>query len=427
MDRVSPHNLDAERAVLGAIMVDNRQWTIVAARIGVGDLFRAAHQQVYRAMLSLAAAGVGIDLVTVCNAMAQAGTLEDAGGHAYVASLLDGIPISLNAQYYAGIVREHAQRRDLIQIANRLIADAHDSDQESAALADLAVHSLYKAVQSTSGGPVWMDDAVAAYVDGIVSGKVGLPMPTGFTDLDHLIGGFKPGELIIVAARPGTGKTSFLLGLLEHVARHTGPAGIFSLEMSQAAMAARSLALRSGVSIQALSRQTANADEYAMVYEALGLERRQLWLETKARTVSEMAAWSRKQKDQYGLACIGVDYIQLAVPDRDRHSDEGEIADISRSLSRLAHDLEVPVVALSQLSRAPEGRKDKRPQPSDLRGSGALEQDADMVILLFRGDDDKSVAEVIVAKNRNGETGMIKLHFNGPLTRFGNLQADAGN
>lgn len=418
-----PHNLEAERATLGAIFVDPQLWTAAAPVVAEADFYREFHRRIWRAMARCIERGVAIDPIVVGQEIGA--DLSERGD---LIQMIDGVPRSMNVAHYAGIVREHAQRRAVIAVGRKITDQGLVGEDEARAVIDGGLQALADLVQRQGRGLIDAGVAVEQYVERLISGTAPPPVMTGFLDLDALTGGPRRGDLVIVAARPSVGKSSFGFQIAKHVASQgEDMAGFFSLEMSDDQLSARLLGWESGVPASRLERGTATDADYRAVADAAErLKALRLVIETSAITVSEIGAWCRAMAGQ-GLTCAVVDYLQLLRPDRRRESDEAEVAGISRSLKRLAKDLNIVVIALSQLNRAPEGRKDKRPATADLRGSGALEQDCDMAILLFREemytptDANHGIAEAIVAKHRNGPTGVVRLQFLGELAQFNNL------
>jgi len=435
--RILPHNLEAERSVLGAILIDNQTFNVASAVIKSDAFFRDAHRRIFERMVDLAERSQPIDLVTLKETLERSGELEEVGGPAYIASLVDGVPRSTNVEYYAQIVREKATLRALIYSANKILSNAYEADQEADLILDDAESSIFAVADDRiKAGFLPMRELVKqnfpkieklfehkSYITGV---------PTGFDDIDRKTRGLQPGDMVIVAARPSMGKTSLVLNICQHVATHGGVAGFFSLEMSKESLFMRMLASEAKIDTYRLLSGQIGQREYGQITQALEtLSEAQLFIDdTAGISVLEMRAKARRLKAEHGLNLLAIDYIQL-MTGRGRFENRTlELASISRSLKGLAKELSVPIVVLSQLSRASESRSDKRPQLSDLRESGALEQDADVVALIFReemyklGDEpseNDGVAEIIIAKQRNGPTGTIKLAFLREQTRFANL------
>jgi replicative DNA helicase len=440
-ERILPHNLEAERSVLGAILIDNESFNIAASVIDARAFFRDAHRRIFDRMVALAERSQPIDLVTLREELDRSGEVEEVGGPAYIASLVDGVPRATNVEYYAKIVKEKATLRSLIFSANKIITNAYEADQEADLILDEAESAIFAVAEDRiKSGFVAMRDLVKdsfpkieqlfehkSFVTGVA---------TGFTEIDRMTRGFQPGDLIIVAARPSMGKTSLVLNIAQHIATSGKVAGFFSLEMSKEQLFMRMLASEAKIDNYRLMSGQIGQREYGQITHALEtLSDARLYIDdTPGIGVLEMRAKARRLQSEHGLHMLGIDYIQL-MTGRGRFENRTlELASISRSLKGLAKELNVPVVVLSQLSRAPEARSDKRPQLSDLRESGALEQDADVVILIFREEmykqtnepaESDGIAELIVAKQRNGPTGLIKLAFLRQQTRFANLADNA--
>jgi len=441
--RTLPHNLEAERSVLGAILIDNQTFNVAAATITSQSFFRDAHRRIFERMVDLAERSQPIDLVTLKETLERSGELEDVGGPAYIASLVDGVPRSTNVEYYAQIVKEKATLRALIFSANKILSNAYEADQEADLILDDAESAIFAVAEDrVKQGFMPMRELVKESfpkIEKLFEHKTYITgVPTGFDDLDRKTRGLQPGDLVIVAARPSMGKTSLVLNICQHVATHGGIAGFFSLEMSKEQLFMRMLASEAKIDTYRLLSGQIGQREYGQITHALEtLGDAQLFIDDTAGIgVLEMRAKARRLQAEHGLSLLAIDYVQL-MTGRGRFENRTlELASISRSLKGLAKELSVPIVLLSQLSRAPEARSDKRPQLSDLRESGALEQDADVVVLIFReemyklGDepsDNDGVAELILAKQRNGPTGTIKLAFLREQTRFANMAHGGGD
>jgi replicative DNA helicase len=434
-DRTLPHNLEAERCVLGAILIHNETFNHAAELIDAGDFYREAHRRIFERMVGLSERGQVIDLVTLKDELGRAGELEMVGGPAYIASLADGVPRSTNVEHYARIVKEKSTLRSLIYSANRILSSAYQAEEDADLLLDQAEKSIFEIAEDRlRAGFVPLRDLVQTSFGtieklqqhrGAVTG-----VPTGFIDLDEMTSGLQPSDLIIVAARPSMGKTSFVLNVAEHVGIHQGlTVGLFSLEMSKEQLFMRLLTSQGRIDAHRFRSGFLNERDYDRLSQTLAtLAEAKVFIDDTASIgVLEMRAKSRRLKAEHGLNLLIVDYIQLMQGRGRFESRQQELASISRSLKGLAKELNVPIVALSQLSRAPEARADHRPQLSDLRESGALEQDADVVAFIFRADqyeqkeETEGVAEIIVGKQRNGPTGTVRLAFLREYTRFENL------
>jgi len=431
MEQVLPHDLEAERAVLGSILISSSVWAIAASRLRAADLFRDAHRIIFQAMGEVVASATPIDFVTLKSELLRRGQLDEVGGPTYIASLTDGVPMSAHVEYYCGIVREHARRRAAILASNRIAIEAYDAEQPAARTIEHGIEQLLAAIDAPSTGLISADEAVRAYGEALDNGTLGDPLMTGHVDVDALMGGMRPTDLVIVAARPSTGKTSWALGVGQHLASQGLRTVFFSIEMGQHRLAARLLAWRSQVPTDRFERGLATEEEFARVAMAVADSIGPLLIETTARTVAEIGAWCRRAKQDGGLACAIIDYVQLLSAERRRESAEAEMAGISAALKQLAKEIAIPVIAISQLNRAPENRRDKRPHPADLRGSGAWEQDADIIVLLHRQEmydrkpENVGIAEVIIGKNRNGPTGTMRLQFTATLAQFHDLAPGA--
>ena len=436
-ERTLPHNLEAERSVLGAILVHNDAFNTAAQVIDGRDFYRDAHRRIFDRMVALSERGEAIDFITLKEELSRGGELEEVGGPAYVASLVDGVPRATNVEYYARIVKEKATLRNLIYAANKILTNAYEADQESDLILDEAESSIFAVADDRlKAGFVPMRDLVAESFPKIEQlfehKRLVTGVPTGFIDLDEMTRGLQGGDLVIIAARPSMGKTSLVLNVAQHVAvQPEHSVGFFSLEMSKESLFIRLLTSEAQIDSHRLMSGHIAERDYSRISQALEtLSGMRLFIDDTANIgVLEMRAKSRRLQAEHGLTLIVVDYIQL-MSARGRFENRTlELASISRSLKGLAKELNVPIVVLSQLSRAPESRSDHRPQLSDLRESGALEQDADLVILIYRDDvynrdpnnPDAGTAELIVAKQRNGPTGIVRLAFLREQTRFANL------
>jgi len=436
-ERTLPHNLEAERSVLGAILVHNDAFNLAAQVIDSNDFYRDAHRRIFDKMVALNERHDAIDFVTLKEELAKAGQLDEVGGPAYIASLADGVPRATNVEYYAKIVKEKSTLRNLIYAANKILTNAYEGDQESDIVLDEAESAIFAVADDRlKAGFVPMRDLVKDSFPKIEQlfeqKRLITGVPTGFVDLDEMTRGLQGGDLVIVAARPSMGKTSLVLNIAQYVAALGDQVcGFFSLEMSKESLFLRLLTSEAQIDGHRLMSGAIGGNDYHRISHALEkLNAMKLFIDDTANIgVLEMRAKSRRLQAEHGLNLLVVDYIQL-MSGRGRFENRTlELASISRSLKGLAKELNVPIVVLSQLSRAPESRSDHRPQLSDLRESGALEQDADVVILIYRDDvynkdpnsPDAGTAELILAKQRNGPTGIVRLAFLREQTRFANL------
>ena len=440
-ERTLPHNLEAERSVLGAILVHNDAFNLAAQVIDSNDFYRDAHRRIFDKMVALNERHDAIDFVTLKEELAKAGQLDEVGGPAYIASLADGVPRATNVEYYSKIVKEKSTLRNLIYAANKILTNAYEADQDSDIVLDDAESAIFAVADDRlKAGFVPMRELVKESFPKIEQlfeqKRLITGVPTGFVDLDEMTRGLQGGDLVIIAARPSMGKTSLVLNIAQYVA--TQPeysVGFFSLEMSKESLFLRLLTAEAQVDGHRLLSGAIGGKDYGRISHALEtLSSMKLFIDDTANIgVLEMRAKSRRLQAEHGLSLLIVDYIQL-MSGRGRFENRTlELASISRSLKGLAKELSVPIVVLSQLSRAPESRSDHRPQLSDLRESGALEQDADVVVLIYRDDvynkdpnsPDAGTAELILAKQRNGPTGTVRLAFLREQTRFANLAQGA--
>jgi replicative DNA helicase len=443
-ERTLPHNLEAEKSVLGAILVYNEAFNHAAELIDSRDFFRDAHRRIFDKMVVLSERNEAIDLVTLKEELRRSGELEEVGGPAYIASLADGVPRTANVEHYARIVKEKATLRNLIHSANRILADAYQAEEDADLILDGAEKAIFEIAEDRiREGFVPLRDLVQSSFatieklqqhKGLVTG-----VPTGFVDLDEMTSGLQPSDLVLVAARPSMGKTSLVLNIAQHIGTQTEmTVGFFSLEMSKEQLFMRMLTSEARIDAHRFRSGYLNEKDYGRLSHALGTlaEARVFIDDTASIGVLEMRAKARRLQAEHGLHLLIIDYIQLMQGRGRFESRQQELASISRSLKGLAKELKIPIVALSQLSRAPETRSEHRPQLSDLRESGALEQDADVVMFIFREEqyrtedgqanpEAEGVAEIIVGKQRNGPTGVVKLAFIKEHTRFENLSQGA--
>jgi len=440
--RQAPWSNEAEQAVLGAMLLDQDAALKAAEFLDDTMFYREGHRLLFRAMIALTERGDVIDPVTLRDELARRGDLDRAGGIEYVSTLIDVVPTAANVEYHARIVRDKAVLRRLVEAATGIIQDVYEGHTAAGEVLDNAEHRVFQVAQFRRAEEftrikelIWPTmerieqlQAGAGSVTGIAS---------GFTDLDRLTAGFQRADLIILAGRPSMGKTAFALNVVQHAAiEHNVKVAIFSLEMSKDALVQRLLCSEGLVDAQRLRRGQLRDDDYPRLARAAGLlGQAPIWIDDSASlTPLAMRSKARRLKAEHDISLVVVDYLQLMQGPGDSENRQQEISYISRSLKALAKELDIPVVALSQLSRAPEqrGGEHRRPQLSDLRESGAIEQDADVVCFIYRQEfydgpvDPKTnesiegVAEVIVGKQRNGPTGTAKLYFKKEFTRFDN-------
>jgi replicative DNA helicase len=433
--RPLPHNAEAERTVLGAVLVDNAAFNSAAEVLTREDFHREAHRRIFDAMAALAERSQPIDLVTLKDELVKASSLEAVGGPAYLAGLLDGVPRVASVEQWSRIIKEKSVLRSLISAGTRIVQSAYEAEEEPSTLLDRAEKAIFDiAEHRIRDGFVPVREIVKTSfhtIDQLARSKGGLTgVATGFVDLDEMTSGLQRGDLVIVAARPSMGKTSFCLNIAQHVAGAVGETvGLFSLEMAKEQLVLRLLCADARIDSQRMRTGSLQEKDWARLAKAYAsLSAAKIFIDDAASaTPLEMRAKCRRLKAEHGLGLIIIDYLQLMSGGGRVENRQQEISSISRSLKGLAKELEVPVIALSQLSRAPEARTDRRPQLSDLRESGAIEQDADVVMFIYReeehkpSEENRGIAEIIIGKQRNGPTGSRKLAFIKEFTRFENL------
>jgi replicative DNA helicase len=431
--RVPPQNLDAEESVLGSMMLSSEAIADVVEILEPDDFYRSANGRIYSAMRALYARGEPVDIITAVEALKREGILEEVGGPIYLRDLVDQVPTPASAAHYASIVSKSALRRRLISAAADIMEMAYGATDDAESVADDAEQRIYDVARRDERDEVavlreLVDKAMfdLESIQNRDSAFTGLP--TGFRDLDTLTSGLQPGNLIVIAARPGVGKSSFATNLARNIAVHGEPVSIFSLEMSRWEIGMRLLCAEARVPWDRIRNKRVGPDDWTRVVQAAEtLHDAPLSIvDSGSINIVDIRAKARRMRTgRKGLSLIIVDYLQLMTSPNARRPDsrQQEVAEISRSLKLLAKELHIPVVALSQLNRNPEARADKRPQLSDLRESGAIEQDSDVVMFIHRDDADperKREAELILAKHRNGPTGSVRLTFEPALTQFRN-------
>jgi replicative DNA helicase len=436
-ERTYPHNLEAERSVLGAILISNDAFNFAAEVLKPEDFYREAHRQIFAAMALLNEKAQAVDLVTLRETLGRGNQLDNVGGPAYIASLVDGMPHSSNVAYYARIVKEKATLRRLIFSANKILAEAFEAGEDADLILDKAEEQIFSIAEDrVQEGFVPMRTLALKGMDTVQKAyerkQLITGIPTGFLEIDEITSGLQPSDLIILAARPSMGKTSLALNIAQHVGLKTEmTVGIFSLEMSKEQLFMRMLTSEASIDSHRLRTGFLVESDWSKLSHAIStLAEANIYIDDTASIgLMAMRAKARRLQAERGLHLIVVDYLQLMQSAGRFDNRTQELGAISRSLKSLAKELHVPVLALSQLSRAPEARSDHRPMLSDLRESGALEQDADLVAMIFRADvypdfkpEDEGVAEIIIAKQRNGPTGTIRLAFLKQFTRFANLE-----
>jgi len=431
-DRVPPHNLEAEESVLGAMMLSPEAIADVVELIRPEDFYRGVNGKIFETLRTIYARGEPVDAITAVEELRRHGLLDDIGGHLYIHELVDAVPTPSAAANYARIVSQAALLRRMISAAADIMEMGYSAPEDPDRVADEAEQRIYEVARRDEKDQIaslhdLVDQAILdlEHIQNRESAFAGLP--TGFRDVDTLLSGLQPGNLIVVAARPGVGKSSFVTNLARNVAAdHGTPVAMFSLEMSRWEIGMRLLCAEARVPWDAIRNKRVGAEHWASIAQAAeALHEAPLTIVDSGNvTIVDIRAKARRLATRRGgLGLIIVDYLQLMSHHRRVDNRQQEIAEISRSLKLLAKELNIPVISVSQLNRDPERRQDKRPQLSDLRESGAIEQDADVVMFIHRDDSDpgkKGIAELIVAKHRNGPTDTVTLSFFPHLTQFRN-------
>jgi replicative DNA helicase len=445
--RIPPHSIEAESSVLGGLLLDNGAWDRVGDLLTEGDFYRYEHKLVYTAIYSLVNASRPADVITVYEQLQTLGKAEEIGGLGYLNALAQYVPSASNIRRYAEIVRERAILRKLVTASDEIATNAFNTQGRAVAqILDEAEQKIFNIGEEGSRmkqGFQSMDQLAVILMDRVdemsrnqndITG-----VPTGFVDFDRMTSGLQPGDLVVLAARPSMGKTALAINIAEHVALHEGlPVAVFSMEMGASQLAVRIVGSIGRIDQGHLRTGKLNDDEWPRLTEAIEkLRKVSLHIdETPGLTPSELRANARRLSRQCGkLGLIVVDYLQLMSGSNNSNGDNRatEIGEISRGLKMLAKELQCPVIALSQLNRSVEQRTDKRPMMSDLRESGAIEQDADVIMFIYRDDyynkesKEPGVAEIIIGKQRNGPTGTVKLAFLKPLTKFESLASGYNN
>ncbi len=441
-ERIPPQNIEAEQSVLGAMLIDKEAIAGVTEILSDGDFYREAHRVIFRAMLELYNKNEAVDLITVTEILKRDNKLDDVGGLAYVTSLANAVPTAANVKYHARIVEDKSILRQLVRASTEIAAMGYDPDDDVRVLIDTAESRILEISNRNKRGDFTPVSEVLMTtvqdIDRLLNNKGGLTgLPTGFKDLDDLTAGLHPSDFIILAARPSMGKTALALNIVQNVAlrAHKKMGGaprcvaFFSLEMSKEQLVTRMLCAEAGIDSQRLRIGEMLENDWSALWSVCDeMSKAQIYIDdTPGITAMEMRGRARRLKAEHGLDLIVVDYLQLMQGSGRRNfaSDrQQEVSEISRSLKALARELDVPVIALSQLSRSVESRQVKRPMLSDLRESGSLEQDADIVAFLYREDyynpetENKNITELIIAKHRNGPVDTINLFFHKQFTKF---------
>jgi replicative DNA helicase len=437
-DRVPPHNEEAEQAVLGSMMLSGEAIAQVAdLGLRAEDFYRSAHRQIHVSLTGLYARGEPVDAVTAIEELRRAGTLEAIGGALYIQHLVETVATPASAAHYARIVADHALLRRLIEAAGEVLRGAYDVPPDPEGFADESEGRMYAVSRRHERDQVVaLRDLVHRSMEDLEriherTGMVGIP--TGFRDLDEMLQGLQKSNLVVVAARPGIGKSSFVTNVARNVAVESGtPVALFSLEMSNTEIGMRLLCSEARVQWHKVRAGAMAAEDWGRIVDAAEvLDTAPIYIIDSGNvSIVDIRSKARRLKSQHGLGMIIVDYLQLMSSHQRVDSRQQEVAEISRSLKLLAKELEIPIIAVSQLNRDPEKRTDKKPQLADLRESGAIEQDSDVVMFIHRDPlsedlDKKGIAEVIVAKHRNGPVGKISLTWLEHLTLFRNYAKES--
>lgn len=432
-DRIPPHNLEAEQAVLGAIFLDEKAIIGISEILVSEDFYRVAHQKIYRAMLEVHNQNIPVDIVSVVTELSNTNQIEDIGGTAYIRELANSVPTAANIGFYAEIIEEKAVLRRLIHTATAIVTEGYTREGNIDDLLNEAEKSILSVSQNVKSGSFKnIQDVLVEAHDHIVSmyrqtGDI-TGIPSGFPDLDRMTAGFQKNDLIIVAARPSVGKTAFALNIAQSVATKTNETvAIFSLEMGAEQLVMRMLCAEGNLDAQRMRTGKLTAEDWGKLSLALGsLSNSKVFIDdTPGIKVNDIRTKCRRLAQEHGLGMILIDYLQLIQGSgRLKENRQQEVSEISRTLKEIARELQVPVIALSQLSRGVESRQDKRPLMSDIRESGSIEQDADIVAFLYRDDyyekdsEKKDIIEIIIAKQRNGPVGTVELAFRKEYNKF---------
>jgi replicative DNA helicase len=442
LGRVPPHDLEAEKAVLSALLIDNNAIHVVLNEVVPDDFYHPSHQQIYRGMLALADENQPVDLHTLSDHLNTQKRLDAVGGLGFLSELANYEATAANVVHHARIVRDKAVKRNLIRVATEIVETSFDQAERSERLLDEAESKIFELSQAKSRTTftaleVGLHDAMD-HVEMLMerSGEL-TGVPTGFRDLDDLTGGFQRGELIVIAARPSMGKTALALNIARNAAvAHRMKVAVFSLEMTKRSLVLRLLASEAQVNMTSFRKGYGNVDAHGrLIAAASRLAGAQIWMDdTGMITILEIKAKCRRLMSEHGLDLVMLDYLQLAHGNAPVQRKDLEIAEISHGLKSLAKELDVPVIALSQLNRGPEQRDPdkRRPNMGDLRESGAIEQDADVIAFIYRdevynpSEENRGLAELIIAKQRNGPTDTVKLHFDAHYARFRDFTNESG-
>ena len=438
ISRIPPHSVESEQSILGSIILDKDAIITVAETINPSDFYKEAHKIIYESMLKLNSNNEPIDLITLIEELRKEGHLDNIGGISYLTSLSTIVPTTSNVKYYANIVKEKSVMRQLIKASNEIINLGYDASTDVQEILDKAEKNIFDISQEKSGDDIQPINLVLQdtfdMIERLCTQKSDVTgITTGFADLNKKINGLQRTDLILLAARPAMGKTAFSLNLVQNAAlKGDASVAVFSLEMSKEQLVQRILSAQSNVELSKIKTGTLGESDWPRIIDAMAvLSEANIFIDdTPGIKISEIRSKCRRLKIEKGLDLILIDYLQLMEGEGNNESRQQEIAKISRSLKIIAKELNCPVVALSQLSRAPEQRADHRPMLSDLRESGSIEQDADIVMFLYRDEyyhpdsDRKNIGEVIIAKNRHGETGAVELVWLGEIQKFADKSRD---
>jgi len=431
--RIPPHHVEAEQSIIGSLLIDRNALSEVSGRLKPKAFYLEKHQEIYEAILELYENSLPVDIITLTDVLAKRGTLEKVGDVDYIASLANAVPTTANVLHYVSIVEDKALLRSLIEASSKIVDLSYQGTMEGTEVLSEAEKTVFDLSQGMNRSGLesvnLVLDKAFTQLEELCRNKNDFTgVPSGFIDLDRKTSGFQNSDLILVAARPAMGKTSFVLNIAVNAALRNYPVAIFSLEMSRLQLVNRLLSSESMVELEKMRTGKLDGEDWKKLSYTLGpLSKSPIYIDDNASTnVMEMMSKLRKLKLEKGLSLVIIDYLQLMEGRKKTDNRQQEISEISRALKIMAKELNVPVIALSQLSRAPETRNDHRPILSDLRESGAIEQDADMVMFLYRDDyyyeesENKNVVEVIIAKHRNGSTGTVELAWIPQFTKFGN-------
>ncbi len=435
LDKIPPQNLEAEMAVLGSMLMDEDAISVAAELLDINSFYRDTHRKIFEAMLGLYSSNKAVDLITLTDELKRQGALDEIGGVSFLTGLVNSVPTSANIAHYVSIVKEKSILRSLINNSTRIVSSCYESEGNIDEVVDNAQRLIFEVTdRKISGSYVHLKEIIKdtiETIDRLYQKKTHVTgLPTGFIDFDIKTAGLQDSDLIVVAGRPSMGKSAFAMGIAEHVGVvEKVPIAFFSLEMSKEQLVQRLLCAHAKVDAHKVRTGYLSTSDWPRLTAAAGkLSEAPIYIDdTPAMSVMELRAKARRLKAHHDIHLIILDYMQLMRGSVGIENRQQEISEISRSLKSLARELGIPIVAISQLSRAVERRDDRRPQLSDLRESGAIEQDADVVVLLLREDyynptpDNQGTAEIIIAKQRNGPVGSIRLAFIKEYTRFENI------